>query len=182
MQSIVWKINGDIPVNKGVRFLVVLEVEDPDNNNEANRKGASVVLEPSKVSAGALRTHGYEPFYFTSTNPQALDGNFDNTSGGAGEQDYGQIHLPHPENPADLVEAGALHTITGSAATEYLGADEARQEIISEAETVTYKRVLAGNEDKFNGDLKTMVNGMHAEVLSEGMRVYSCLLYTSRCV
>ena len=71
------------------------------------------------------------------------------------------------------MEAGALHTTAGSAATEYLGADEARQEVISSKETVTYKRVLAGNENKFNGDLKTMVNGMHAEVLSEGMKVYT---------
>lgn len=170
VRNIVWKINGDVPVNKGLRFMVVLEIEDPDNNNEDNKKGSgNRTLEASKVSAGALSSHGYDPYYFTSPNPEALDGKFDNTAAGGGSQDYSKLTLEDPVTGA-VVDAGAIPDLS---AGRYLGAEEARQEHINNVETVTYKRVLADNQDSYDGYDVTMIDGLHAEVLSEGMKVYT---------
>ena len=36
-----------------------------------------------------------------------------------------------------------------------------------------YKRVQAGAEDTVEGDTETMVNGVHAQVLSGGMHIYT---------
>ncbi|MCD7906735.1 MAG: hypothetical protein LUH04_03390, partial [Clostridium sp.] len=161
VRSIVWKIDGDIPVNKGIRLLVVLEVEDPDNNGDGNRKGNFIA--ESLVAVGGLEAHGYEPFYFTSANPQSQAGSFNQ------EQVYNYITLKDPDG--NSYEAGALHTTAGSAS--YLGADEARQETIGSRDTVTYKRVMAGAGDAYEWDTETMVNGVHAQVLSGGMHIYT---------
>ena len=160
VRSIVWKINGDIPVNKGIRLLVVLEVEDPDNNGGSNMKGNFIA--ESLVAVGGLEAHGYEPFYFTSANPQSQAGSFT-------EQVYNHITLTDPDG--NSYQAGALHTTASPAA--HLGADEARQEQIGNKDTVIYKRVQAGAEDTFEGDTETMVNGVHAQVLSGGMHIYT---------
>ena len=160
VRSIVWKINGDIPVNKGIRLLVVLEVEDPDNNGGSNMKGNFIA--ESLVAVGGLEAHGYEPFYFTSANPQSQAGSFT-------EQVYNHITLTDPDG--NSYQAGALHTAASPAT--HLGADEARQEQIGSKDTVTYKRVQAGAEGAFEGDTETMVNGVHAQVLSGGMHIYT---------
>ena len=161
VSSVVWKIDGDIPVNKGIRLLVVLEVEDPSNNGKDNNKGNFIA--ESLVAVGGLETHGYEPFYFTSPNPQSKAGTVPK------EEVYNKLELKDPDG--NTYQAGALRD--PNKPLPHLGSEEARQEYIGSNETVTYKRVQAGAEGIFNGDQTTMVNGVHAQVLSGGMHIYT---------
>ena len=67
-KTMVWRFdNAVIPINQGVRIMVVLEVEDDFQKADGTKDDhQGKTIEPSNVYIGALPTHGYEPFYFST--------------------------------------------------------------------------------------------------------------------
>ena len=175
--SVIWKINGTVPVNKGLRILVVLEVEDPSNNSAASirndQANKDTTALKAKVSVGGEKLHGYEPFYFTSTelqNHTALD----KVTGEPDRRNYNYIDKYNPSSKK-TENAGAIRGTTTGA---FYGDESARQEKIkknsstSYTETVNYIRFQPVDDADVNVKLANL-DGTHAEVTSDGMQFYT---------
>lgn len=156
VRDMVWQIHGTIPVNKGIRILVVLEVENTANNSSASlisQTNQSKLLE-TQVFVGGQKVHDYEPFYFTSTKPQG-------SANPKAKEDY-------TYTSKDNTIKGVLET---SGKNTSYAEQSARQETIDSASTVAYYRIPSGNTtEKENVE---DLNGTRAQVVSGGMKFYT---------
>ena len=189
VRTLVWKIHGEVPVNKGLRILVVLEVEDPDYNSDSNIRNdgtnADTTALKAQVAVGGEKIHGYEPFYFTSTELQnhgdldLKDNNDPNSI--RDRRNYNYITKPNPQHKdiqgndiQENVGAIANRDQHGSAQLPFYGDKSARQEQILTKNTVNYIRVnpVANPTQGGRADL-TNLDGTHAEVTLDGMQFYT---------
>ena len=146
VRSIVWEMEGSVPINRGFVILVELEVELPEDKDGKPITSLSNLknydIGPSTVQYGSWdRAHGYDPFYFTSVRAENA----------APESNYNGDALSGP-------------------GTAPFGSPFAKQETIQSA-SVVYQRLYNTNDKNFLTD-QGGHEGTTARVTSSQMDYY----------